>query len=170
MSKTKFNFGAIPKKYAQICSILGLKQLIKHPTRITCHTSTLIDHIITNCEEKVTQSRVCRTRKIKRVKTNNQKQISFRSRKHYSMENFEQELKNIALPNYEKFFDVNSAYSDLVNKITQVINNLAPYKTRVKNHSNEWFDGELAEQISNRGKLFKKFKKKQVTSHRRVDI
>ena len=47
-----------------------------------------------------------------------------------------------------------------MNKITQVLNNLAPYKTiRVKNQSNEWFDGELAEQISNRDKLFKKLKK-----------
>ena len=45
-----------------------------------CHTSTLIDHIITNCEEKVTQSDVINTslsdhqpifctRKIKRSKT-----------------------------------------------------------------------------------------------------
>ena len=76
------------------------------------------------------------------------------------MENFERELKNIAFPNYEKFSDVDSAYSDLVSKITQVTNNLAPYKTiRVKNKSSEWFDGELAEQISNRDKLFKKFKK-----------
>ena len=50
MSKRRSNFGAIPKKYAQICSILGLK----HTTRITCHTSTLIDHITTSCEEKVT--------------------------------------------------------------------------------------------------------------------
>ena len=168
MNKRKFNFGAIPKKYAQICSTLGLKQLEKHSTRIPCHTSTLIDHIITNREEeKVTQGGVINTslsdnqqifctRKIKRVKTNDHKQISFRSPKNYSM--VEQELKNIAFPNYEKFSDVNSAYSDLVNKITQVINNLAPYKTiRVKNQSNEWFDCELAEQISNRDKLFKKF-------------
>ena len=175
-SKRKSNFGTIPKTYAQICSYLGLKQLIKHPTRITCHTSTLIDHIITNCAEKFTQSGVINTslsdhqlifytRKIKRVKTNNHKQISFRSLKKYSMETFEQELKNIAFPNYEKFSDVNSAYSDLVNKITRVINNLAPYKTiRVKNQSIEWFDGELAEQISNRDKLFKKFKKNKFTS------
>ena len=61
MSRRKSNLGAIPKKYAQICSTLGLKQLIKHPTRITYHTSTLIDHIITNCEEKVTQSGVINT-------------------------------------------------------------------------------------------------------------
>ena len=65
------------------------------------------------------------------------------------------EKKNIAFPNHEKFSGINSAYSDLVNKITQVINCLAPYKTiRVKNYSNEWFYGELAEQITNRDKLF----------------
>ena len=112
MSKKKSNFGAVAKNYAQICSTLGLKQLMKHPTRITCHTSTLIDHIITHCEEKVTQSGVIDTslsdhqlifcsRKIKRVKINNHKQISFRSLKNYSMKNFERELKNIAFPNYE---------------------------------------------------------------------
>ena len=50
-----------------------------------------------------------------------------------------------------------------MNKITQVINNLAPYKIiRVKNQSNEWFDGELAKQISNRDKFFKKFKKSKL--------
>ena len=43
MSKRKFNFGAIPKKYTQMFSTLGLKQLIKHLTRITCHVSALID-------------------------------------------------------------------------------------------------------------------------------
>ena len=136
ISKRKSNLGAIPKTYAQICSALGLKQLIKHPTRITCHTSTLIGHIITNCEEKVTQCGVIDTslsdhqlifctRKIKRVKTNNHKQISFRLLKNYSMESFKPELKNAAFGNYEKFSDVNSAYSDLVNKITLVLNNLA---------------------------------------------
>ena len=93
MSKRISNFGAIPKNYAQICSTLGLQKLAKHPTRITCHTSTLIDHIITNCEKKVTQSGVIDTslsadnelvfctRKIKRLKTNSHKQISFRSLK-----------------------------------------------------------------------------------------
>ena len=50
-----------------------------------------------------------------------------------------------------------------MNKITQVLNNLAPYKTiRVKAQPNEWFDGELAEQISNRDKLFKKLKKSKL--------
>ena len=61
MGKRRSDFGAVAKKYAQIYSTLGLKQVMKHPTRITCHTSTLIDHIITNCEEKVTQSGVIDT-------------------------------------------------------------------------------------------------------------
>ena len=33
------------KNYSEFCSIYGFKQLINCPTRITCHTSTLIDHI-----------------------------------------------------------------------------------------------------------------------------
>ena len=48
------------------------------------------------------------------------------------MENFEKELKNIVFPNYEKFSNFNSAYSDLVNKISQVINIFAPYKVSVQ--------------------------------------
>ena len=50
-----------------------------------------------------------------------------------------------------------------MNKITQVINNLPPYKTiRVKNQSNKWFDGEPVKQISIRDKPFKKFKKSEL--------
>ena len=176
MSKREPNFGVIPKKYAEICSKLGLKQLIKHPTRKTCHSSTLIDHIIRICEEKVTQSGaidtslsdhqlIFCTRKIKRVKANNHQQSSFRSFKNYLMENFEQELKNIAFPKYKNFSHLKYAYSDLVNKITQFINNLDPYQTiRVKKsvQQNKWFDGELAEQICNRGKLFKKIQKRKL--------
>ena len=55
MSKRNSNFGAIPIKYAQICSTLGLKQLIKHPTRITCYTLTLIDHVIGLFQKKAKQ-------------------------------------------------------------------------------------------------------------------
>ena len=51
-----------------------------------------------------------------------------------------------------------------VNKVTQVVNNLAPYKTiRVKNRYKEWLDGELAQQISNRDKLLKSSKKANFT-------
>ena len=109
MSEGKSNFGAIPKKHAQIYSTLGLKQLMKLPTRVTCHTSTLIDPINTNCEEKVTQTGVIDTslsehqlifctRKIKKIKTNNHKQISFSTLNNYTIENVERELATLTPP------------------------------------------------------------------------
>ena len=69
------------KSYIEFCSTLGLKQLIKAPTRITSSTSTLTDHILTSSSEKVVQAgiietslsdhqRIFCTRKIKRAKPN----------------------------------------------------------------------------------------------------
>ena len=68
------------KQYKHFLSNFGLNQIIKAPTRITCETSTLIDHILTNSHEKISQSGVidcglsdhnvifC-TRKINKIKT-----------------------------------------------------------------------------------------------------
>ena len=44
------------RKYNELCSIYGVKQLINCPARITCNTSTLIDHILTNAQENISQS------------------------------------------------------------------------------------------------------------------
>ena len=44
-----------PKKYLEFCKTFGLKQLIKSPTRVTPNTSILIDHILTNTNEKITK-------------------------------------------------------------------------------------------------------------------
>ena len=46
------------KKYKEFLSTFGLKQLIRSPTRVTCGTSSLIDHVLTNTEEKNSQSGV----------------------------------------------------------------------------------------------------------------
>ena len=43
------------KNYFQFCSLYGLEQLIKSPTRVTCSTSSLIDHILTTFPERVSQ-------------------------------------------------------------------------------------------------------------------
>ena len=43
------------KKYKEFISNFGLKQLIRHPTRITCSTSSLIDNILTNAKESISQ-------------------------------------------------------------------------------------------------------------------
>ena len=148
--------------------------MIKHPTRVTRDTTTLIDHILTNSEEKISQSGVidygisdhniiyC-TRKIIKNKTGGQKIKQFRSFKNYSAELFEGALTDIDFPNYEQFTDIDAAYADFISKLTEVIERIAPMKqTKIKNNTQEWFDGEVAEKITIREKCFKKFKKSKL--------
>ena len=44
--------------YQEFCQIFSLKQLITCPTHVTCNTSSLIDHILTNSAEKIFQSSI----------------------------------------------------------------------------------------------------------------
>ena len=41
------------KKYLEFCKTFGLRQIIKSPTRVTPEASTLINHILTNTNEKM---------------------------------------------------------------------------------------------------------------------
>ena len=43
------------KSYYEFCTFFSLHQLIKLPTRITCNSATLIDHILASYPERVTQ-------------------------------------------------------------------------------------------------------------------
>ena len=43
------------KNYHQFCTMHGLKQLTQSLTRVTCSTSTLIDHILTSAPSRVSQ-------------------------------------------------------------------------------------------------------------------
>ena len=71
--------------------------------------------------------------------------------------------KTVQFPNCNIFSNVNVAYSDLLNKISETINNVAPVKEiRIKNNTQEWFDNEIAEALKIREKYFKKFKKSNV--------
>ena len=88
---------ALVNKYKEFCQTFSLTEIIKEPTRITCSTSTLLDHILTNSSEKVSQKDMideaisdhqliyC-TRKIKRIKHHMHNQIQVRSLKKYSAE------------------------------------------------------------------------------------
>ena len=147
-----------------------MTQIIKEPTPITCSTSSLLDHILTNSSEKISQKGVidvgisdhqliyC-TRKIKRIKHNMHNQIQVRSLKKYSAEIFTNALKTVQFPNYNIFSNVNVAYADLLNKISDTID-VAPIKEiRIKNSTQKWFDNEIAGAIKTRDKYFKKFKK-----------
>ena len=150
--------------------------MIKTATRITKYTSSLLDHVITNSEERVIQSGVIEvglsdhqmifcSRKILRTKFNKHNTVKIRSLKHYNKELFLVSLQNMNFPNYQNYDNVNEAYTDLVIKITSVLDKIAPLKEiRIKNSSQEWFDAEIIEQIKKRDKLFQLFKKSKLAS------
>ena len=43
------------KKYYKFCTMFGLKQLIEVPARVTCSSSTIIDHILASFPNRVSQ-------------------------------------------------------------------------------------------------------------------
>ena len=159
------------KHYQEFCSLHGLKQLITSPTRVTENSSSLLDHILTNFTDRVSQSGVVDTglsdhqliyctRKINRTKFNTHKYIRTRSLKNYSQSLYLEKLNEINFPDYSKFTDINDAYSDFTGRVTSVIDQIAPMKEiRVKNNSQDWFDAEIHEEIEMRDKLLAKFKK-----------
>ena len=91
---------------------------LKFPTRVTPNTSTLIDYILTNTNEKITQCGIINiglsdhqmifcTRKIKKEKVGGHKQISFRSFKTYSVDEYEKALCKVTFRNNENYHNIN---------------------------------------------------------------
>ena len=127
-SSEKVTTHPLLKRYKQFISDFGLTQLIMNPTRVTCEASTLIDHILINSVEKISQYGVidigisdhqmiyC-TRKLFRNKTGVEKYIESRSLKNYSVDVYESALKDLDFPNYETFTDIDLAYSDFIKNL-----------------------------------------------------
>ena len=101
-------------KYKEFRQNHSLKQLITCPTRVTCNTSTLIDHILTNSTEKIFQSGIIDSgisghllifcsRKAKRVKFHKHNNVLLRSLKHYTVNLLVEGLRKVNFLNYERF-------------------------------------------------------------------
>ena len=43
------------KNYLQFCTMFGITQIIKSPTRITCGSTSLIDHILASLPDRISQ-------------------------------------------------------------------------------------------------------------------
>ena len=119
--------------------LYGLEQLISTPTRVTKNSSSILDHMLTNSTDRVSQSGVIDTglsdhpliyctRKITRTKFNSHKNITIRSLKNYSQDMYLEELNKINFPDYSKFTDINDAYSDFIGKVSLTIDKIAPMK------------------------------------------
>ena len=84
------NFPPLTKSYLDFCFFISLEQLISILTRVTSKTATLIDHVLTNSSQKVSQCGVIElgksdydlvycTRKTPSLKPNKHNDISVRS-------------------------------------------------------------------------------------------
>ena len=169
--KDMLNNKSIPsdvKSYYEFCTFFSLHQLIKVPTRITCNSATMIDHILASYPDRVTQQRIidvglsdhqlifC-TIKVSRIKRGMPKHIKFRSFKHYSADLFKETLTSINFCNYLSFNDATEAYDDFIQKTMVAVDKVVPIKERrIKHNSLDWFDAE------NRDKLLKKFEKSRL--------
>ena len=164
------------KNYFYFCSLYGLEQLIKSPTRVTCGTSSLIGHILRTFPERVSHKGIidvglsnhqlihC-TRKFSRNKIGTHKQITFLSLKIYTDEAYKEALGQVCFSIYENFSDVNKAYERFIQNLTSVIDKLPPFETKqLKGNSQEWFVVEVLESIALGDKLFKKFKRSKLNA------
>ena len=166
------------KRYKEFCSLNGLKQLLTLATRITKNSTSLLDHVLTNSADSfpVWSSRhgtirspvIYCTRKITYTKSNVHKYIKTRPLKNYSQTMFLDKLRKINFPDYPNFKDINYAYLDFIEKVTSVIDEIAPIKEiQVKNNSQDWFDAEINKEIERRDKSFAKFKKSRLHSDKK---
>ena len=90
------------------------------------------------------------TRKNLKAKYNN-KELTFRLLRNYSVDAYKQTLKKISFPNYENFGNREIAYSDFINSLDCVLNDIVPL---VKNNTSGCFDGEIADTTHMRDKPY----------------
>ena len=146
-------------------------QLIKSPTHISKISSSIIDHILTNSQDRVSQSGVIETtfsdhfsifctRKITRNRHNKHKAIKIRSLRNYTKESYLEKLNDIKLSELVENSNIDEIYTNFATQLEKIIDSVAPLREiRVKNNTPDWFDGEIMDEIRKRGKLHKKIQK-----------
>ena len=64
----------------------------------------------------------------------------------YTVNLFVEGLRKVNFLNYESFSNIDAAYTDLLNKIMKVIEEIAPSnEIRIKNNNQDWFDREVTD-------------------------
>ena len=97
------------KRYKEFCSLHGIEQLLPLPTRITKNSSSLLDNVLINSADRISQFGIVNvglsdhqliycTRKITRTRLNAHKYVKMRSLKYYSEDLYVKKLKEIDFP------------------------------------------------------------------------
>ena len=154
----------IKKAWTEYMEPFGLIQLISEATRVTYETTTLIDHIYSNCPENVNSINVPKiglsdhfpiffTRKMHvQPPKRNHYTISYRSFKDFNVANFSADLQSVpwdTIKLFEDTDDILEAWSDL---FLQVVDKHVPVKQHRVKHKNQlqWFTPEILDAIKSR--------------------
>ena len=159
------------KQYLSILQMFNLKQIIQEPTRVTTNSSNVLDHILCNSTEKISQSGVipvgisdhfiiyC-TRKIVKQKFNTHRTCKIRSTKSYNKEYFQSLLIDADWNDFFYAENVNEAWLNFKETFTKILDVVAPYKEiRIKQRTKKWINQEILVNIRIRDSLYTKFKK-----------
>ena len=155
----------LTKGYLDFFFSFCLEQLISIPTS---KTATLIDHVLTNSSQKVSQFGVIElgisdhnliycTRKAPSLRPSKGSGISVRSMKNHTKEKFLELLRKPDFPDHTAFTCLNKAYQEFIFKLSEVIDLPCPSKKlRLKANLKPWIDLKTISATCRRNKLFKK--------------
>ena len=154
------------KEWENFTTSLGLSQLVCNPTRVTENSSTLIDHIYTNCDENITHVHVCKisisdhyaifgNRKLSNcVKSNTHQTITYRSFKNFDKNRFISDMQDVPWETIEYFNDINEIVEVWNTMFLEVVNKHAPLKShRIKRkYQPDWLTPQILDCIKERDK------------------
>ena len=159
------------KMYNNVLQLFNFEQIIDTPTRISCNSSTVIDHILSNVKENILQCGTISvgisdhlltfcTRKISRGHFKSHNTIKIRSMKNYCAEGFIELLRNT---DWSKCFNstcVNTSWKSFKEIFVNILDDVCPVKEiRLKQRTEAWMTTEIYEMIKSRDEFLYKFKK-----------
>ena len=158
------NNSKLHREYKQLLTFFGCKQIIDKPTRITEHSSSLLDHIIINNSYKIYQSGVLNvglsdhlmtfcSRKIIRGQIGKHNTVKIRSLKHYSTHDFLIKLRNVNWAAVTNCININEAWNNFRTIFIKILDEVAPIKqVRINTRTEPWMTSTILELIRERDK------------------
>jgi hypothetical protein len=162
---------AIFKNYSNVLSIFNMTQLIDSPTRVTDHSSTILDHILCNKNERICQSgtidigisdhsAIYCTRKVVRGMLKDNNSVKIRSMKNYNKDTYVKMLNDVNWSDICQTKDVNQAWLKFKGTLSDIIDSIAPVKeVKIRTNTEPWMSSEILEMIAVREDLHYKHRK-----------
>ena len=136
-------------------------QMIKKPTRFWTDSKSLLDHIWTNCPEKLVNARnidraasdhnVISTKIRIRGCVRSQNELLARDKKNFDVNNFKQEVNLINWTDFYQLDDLNLANDYFSTEISKILNRMAPIrKIQIRNRTTPWVTNHTKEIMKER--------------------